>query len=77
MITWISVKEGLPKLHQKEIYRDGTSEYVSKFVFVHTKNEEKPVDVGYLEGNRWVVGDIYRDDVTHWAHINLPNGHLL
>lgn len=75
MITWISVKERLPKLQQREI--NGSLYDVSQFVLVHTKNEEKPVDIGYLEGNRWVSGDIYRDDVTHWAHINLPNGHLL
>ncbi len=76
MITWISVKDRLPKTH-KEVDEDGVEYNTSDLILVWDNDEEEPLGVGVYEDGKFYIGGVSSENVTHWAHINRPDGHLI
>lgn len=77
MINWINVKDGMPPVHEADWY--GDKYMTSSQLLLCTTNKEKPVAMGTLEDGKWFIEGFVQENiaVTHWAHINLPDGHLL
>lgn len=76
MITWISVKDKLPKTH-KEINDDGVEYVTSNLILIWDNNEEEPLGVGVYEDGQFCIDGLGVKNVTHWAHINRPDGNLI
>ena len=76
MITWIPVKERLPKTHSA-VDSEGLNYITSDMVLVWDGDKDCSLGVGCYEDGRWFIDGIGSDEVTHWAHINKPDGHLL
>lgn len=76
MITWISVKDKLPKTH-KEVDEDGVEYNTSNLILVWDNDEDEPLGVGTYEDGKFYINGLGVKNVTHWAHINRPDGHLI
>ena len=76
MISWISVKDRPPKTH-KEVDEDGYEYDISSLILVWDDDEDEPLGVGVYEDGKFYINGVATYTVTHWAHINRPDGHLL
>ncbi len=75
MITWISVKDGLPKTHKEVI--DGVECNTSGLILIWDNDEEEPLGVGVYEDGKFYISGVGTEKVTHWSYINRPDGHLI
>lgn len=78
MITWIPVEQGLP--NEKDRIGNCGEEYTSSdMVLLFTDDPEEPIALGCLEDGKWFIDGVggYDSNITHWALINQPDGHLL
>lgn len=74
MISWTK-KDYPPPMH-KAIDGDGREYQVSKPLILWTNNILHPITFGVYEDGRYFPDSGIDLEVTHWAYINKPDGHL-